>query len=463
MKRTLLILWLFIPLFTNSQHLNESRTIDGNLKYDMIDYSNRKPTWATEFDKVGLSDGVFICRKIISVPHLKGPDTIFYSRRYETYLYTPSGKKISKRSFDDIDAFSEGLARVVVKEPQHDGNFSFTYGTTKMGLINKHGEIIIPLIYRHVWNFKEKLVYVVDSLDRYGTFVNKENREVFNTRFSPYYLTNFQNGVCQVKTSNKQLNFINHKGQLLIPMVYDLIQEAISPRALQVVAKNGKYGLLGKDALLVVPLQYDLIDTLSEHSWQGHYQTQLQGKYGYIDVFTGKEIIPPRYQAFKPTSNTKLWAKSKGKWGLLRSNLNLAYPFEVDSLLSIQPAYTLFRQGNKIGVVDSTGRLIVPARYDKISQFHQGIAILVENDQLGYVNQEGRIIVKPMYSSGTYFQEGKATVKTFWMHYTIDEYHRRLDWGFNPIVYLCVLIGTAVVLLIGRLWSSYHRTRSQLS
>ncbi|PMD91983.1 hypothetical protein BWI97_21100, partial [Siphonobacter sp. BAB-5405] len=43
------------------------------------------------------------------------------------------------------------------------------------------------------------------------------------------------------------------------------------------------------------------------------------------------------------------------------------------------------------------------------------------------------------------FRNGKATVKTFFRHFTIDKNHTKLEQGFNNIVYV-LGIGTMLLL-----------------
>lgn len=442
----ILFLLLFISTYSYSQTPNHQSSVDN-------DIPQRKrvinlPDWANEYDEVYVSDDLFICKKIINMPVIrKTNDTIYFKKGYLTYLHTKEGVRLSRQPYDDISAFSNGFARVVQRNPDHDGRFDFLLEPTRMGLIDRSGHLVIPLIYRDVWYFREGLVYVVDSTYNKGYFVDANNRRVFEKEFSPYHSSNFQNGICHVRLGHQQYNFINHKGEYLIPKVYDFIELPGDWNAKQVVAKNGKYGLLGEKAKLLLTLSYDLIDTSASTHWNGLYQTKFNNKYGYVDVIAGKEVIKPDYQDFIHTPSSKIWAKKNNKWGLLQKNNKLIYPLKADSILSIKDDYSIVQEGTKRGVVDSTGKIVVPVTFDNVSPFYEDVAIVVQDNRIGYVTRSGKTIASPQYISGTYFRNGKATVKTFFRHFTIDKNHTKLEQGFNSIVYV-IGIGTMLLLYL---------------
>ncbi|OZI07021.1 hypothetical protein BWI93_17090 [Siphonobacter sp. BAB-5385] len=130
---------------------------------------------------------------------------------------------------------------------------------------------------------------------------------------------------------------------------------------------------------------------------------------------------------------------------MLQARQQVAYPFRVDSIVSIKDGYTIIQEKQKKGIVDSVGRLIVPVSYDNVSIFHEGIALLIKNERIGYVTRQGRIIAEPEYLSGTYFRSGKARVKTRFMQYTIDEHNRKIEKNLTSLSY--VIIGSFITLL----------------
>ncbi|PMD86519.1 hypothetical protein BWI97_26325 [Siphonobacter sp. BAB-5405] len=309
MKRLLSMLLICLPFPGFAQSLDPLHTIESKVFQGMIDYTSRKPHWAREFDEVGYSEGVFICHKYIHTPNLYQNDTISYRRSFKTYLYSTEGKRLSSQPYDDIGAFTEGLAPVVIKKPLHDGNFVGIHGKGRTGFINTKGEVVIPLIYTWISNFHEGVAFVGDSLERYGFFIDRHNRVVFKEKFSPFITTQFHNGICLVVDRNHQPNYLTHQCELLMPRVFDFIEDVAYSRPLRVVAKSGKYGLLGANTQSQLPLTYDLIDTTRKNQWRGWYQTRRNQGYGYVDAETGVEIMKPVFEDLRPASFSSLWAK----------------------------------------------------------------------------------------------------------------------------------------------------------
>ena len=87
---------------------------------------------------------------------------------------------------------------------------------------------------------------------------------------------------------NSKCGFIDKKGNLIIPFVYD--GSFSFSEGLAVVEMNGKDGFIDKKGNLIIPCIYEGAFSFSE----GFASVKLNGKYGFIDR-TGKVIIPFKY------------------------------------------------------------------------------------------------------------------------------------------------------------------------
>jgi hypothetical protein len=141
--------------------------------------------------------------------------------------------------------------------------------------------------------------------------------------------------------------------------------------------------------------------------------------YGLID-FSGKIILPIKYQRISILSN-----------GLIQTMVN-----------------------NRYGLFDIRGNVLAPVVYDEIDDFKDSVALVKINGKWGLLNKSGRVQVTPKYDDRFTFQSGVADVKMngvqikidtcgmrvenkFWKYSLREVYRRSILWGANyqPSIY----------------------------
>lgn len=92
-------------------------------------------------------------------------------------------------------------------------------------------------------------------------------------------------------TINGKDGFINHRGELVIPAIYDYAHFFSEGRA--AVAKNGKYGFIDSKGNVVIDLIYDNVGDFFDPN--GFASVKKNGKEGLIDR-NGKIVMPIIYE-----------------------------------------------------------------------------------------------------------------------------------------------------------------------
>lgn len=105
-------------------------------------------------------------------------------------------------------AFSDGMARAVLS----GSNF-------RTGFIDTTGNVVIPLAYRHVEDFKEGLAAFYDH-GKWG-FMDKQGNIIIPPRFEQMEQNGFYNGLCSVK-EHRQWGYIDRQGVFVWKAVKDL-------------------------------------------------------------------------------------------------------------------------------------------------------------------------------------------------------------------------------------------------
>lgn len=93
--------------------------------------------------------------------------------------------------------------------------------THKFGILNKNGDLIVPFIYDFMEQCEEvgtgKKYISVSKNYRYGA-LNQDFTDWIEPKYQEHFL--FWEGLAYVKFNNKY-GYINHKGEVVIPIIYD--------------------------------------------------------------------------------------------------------------------------------------------------------------------------------------------------------------------------------------------------
>lgn len=204
---------------------------------------------------------------------------------------------------------------------------------------------------------------------------------------------------------NGKVGYINTQGKLIIPAIYDDLQDpdnkydetwanAVSKEGTIVVAKNGKYGIIDTQGKTIVPFKYQELDDFSE----GMAAFRKGDKWGFLNQ-TGKEVIPAQY------------------------NLNGDFAGYYD----FSEGVANVGKNDKWGAIDKTGKVIVPIVYDNIQPTSQGLMGVQKGEYWGFVDKNNKTVIpfkfpeskvqrlSVNYNGASYFrfeEDGHALVTT---------------------------------------------------
>ena len=138
----------------------------------LLPISEPDSSWRKQYDIITPTEGLFVVKRYYN-------DTINpvrIERKWKAGVVNKNGNIVVPLVYDDISPFSEGLAEAVM------GAYCTSYWDSrnyqgfplggKHGFINKKGEIIIPLTYQAVGEFNEGLAWVITKEDDF-VFINQ--------------------------------------------------------------------------------------------------------------------------------------------------------------------------------------------------------------------------------------------------------------------------------------------------
>ncbi len=180
------------------------------------------------------------------------------------------GREKIAPGFEEARGFSDGLAPV--------------FNGTAWGYIDKKGQTVIDFKYADAALFHEGLARVcVDG--KYG-FVDKEGKEIITPKFEATY-PRFEDDLCLIRLGNRY-GFINKKGEYVINPQFD---DALPfSEGLAAVRLENKIGYINKDGRYVIEPIYDGYLTKESLFYQGHAVVYTEDKALLIDK-TGKTVV----------------------------------------------------------------------------------------------------------------------------------------------------------------------------
>ena len=279
--------------------------------------------------------------------------------------------------FDGVSDFSEGLARIFVRN--------------KVGFIDIQGNVKIQPEFDTVSEFSEGMAYAKIG-DKYG-YINKEGDFIIEPNF--YRCWDFENG-------------------------YALVMEEIISKGC-FIDKFGAIKLNGRNFLV------------SKYS-EGLINCSDNGDWGYIDI-NGNFVIKPSYKYAREFSEGKAAVSLKKING--KANKKDLYAFiSKDNEMIIPPLFsgadirfsedTCAVWDKGYGYIDSQGQLVIPCDFYLGQHFSEGLAVIKENDKskgYGYIDKSGTITIKPVFTSAENFKNGLASV-------TIGKEYNHYKYGY---------------------------------
>lgn len=294
----------------------------------------------------------------------------------------------------------------------------------KWGLINETGEVVLPVEYVMIGDFRDGLAEVKRESDdvndgKYG-LIDKTGRLVLPAEYDAVDIR--PGGYAEV-WRNGESSTVDRTGKE--PPKGDGIEFY---NGVAVVAKwepgHVTYNLIDKSGNIVAPLDFleDAFGCQIEPFSEGLAAictglSSGSGKWGYIDT-TGKLVVPFEYTDARPFSNgVAIVARDSYQWGVIDKTGREVVP--CGKYTGIQPfsdGFALARQPITEGlygdcIIDTTGREITSVgQYDDVGLYRgDGLAPVRIGKEVGYIDTTGQVVLPLKYYGGVslpYFAEG---------------------------------------------------------
>jgi len=400
------------------------------------------------------------CQSIAEQIYEEGSSDVDAVRKWA--IIDAAGKSSAQR-YDEVGSMENGLAPVrrdgkwgyvdakgaEVIAPTYEKAEPFFAGGEvakvtlggKMGLIDKTGKVVLPLQYDDIdtirwWQPAPDFLFV-NMGGKWG-LVDKAGKELFPPRYDA--LDMFAQDKVIFKSAGK-FGVATRAGEEVAPAKYDEIWGAWDGAKYAVMSRDGKWGMLDLDGKETVPPTYESIagsmeDTViikqnglwgavngkgvelippkyQDITGYGEFLLTMKmpdGKFGAMNLKTGKEAIPPLYEGMLRPSDGSVAVKRDGKWGYLDTDGKEIIPPAYDEALPFQGGNASVKRGDKRLFIDKTGAEIPAPNYDYFTAGGDGFFKVVRDGKWGFTDKAGKEIVPPKYTFVLGFTKGTALV-----------------------------------------------------
>ena len=262
----------------------------------------------------------------------------------------------------------------------------------KWGFINEKNEITIPFEYDFVNPFENGLAYAKNNGKEF--FITTRNLKLTGDYDEAGIFTFGRAPV----SKNKKWGFIDEKGNLVVPMLYDSV-EYFNHNGLSAVKRNGKAGFIDKYGKEIIPVIYemvkgeqldDIVIVRKNYKWAffNNFGKQLTD-FLYTDVQRAWKGDDTTFFANGPAS-----VKFSGKYSFLDKNLRSAFGnLSFDSATSFDSNRNAIVMNNgKYGILRNDGNFVIPIQYTAIENYNSNpnpnFYLLTKGDRYALLNSD---------------------------------------------------------------------------
>lgn len=239
--------------------------------------------------------------------------------------------------------------------------------------------------------------------DRYGDaywgFIDKKGTVIIPLVYDLAY--SFKEGLAYVKAKGGYYGFIDKKGKIIIPLEY--FGEGIFSEGLTALTKNGKAGYFDTKGNIILPFIYEDANAFKD----GKAVVKQNGERFFIDRSGNRIGIV--YDSYEPAVDGLIKVKKGNLYGFIDLNgkeiIPLIYPYA-----SLSGGFILVFMDHKAGIIDKTGKVIIPLIYEDGNWFYEGLVAMRKGKLWGFIDEKGNTAIEFKYTYVKPFKDGIAEV-----------------------------------------------------
>ncbi len=253
------------------------------------------------------------------------------------------------------------------------------------GIINNKNKIVFPFKYKSIRMYKMGILVQEDKtynfIDKKGKKISK-NYDKVEVNFNQYFDSVLD---CFKVKIGEKYTLVNNNFEEKLPLIYDKITffpyKNILDRLL--LERDGKKVIFDIAKWEETNLVFDKIQVIDDKEMI----VEENGKSGIVD-YTGTVILPLEYDSINYLTNYSsdgiLLVLTKNNKNALYANKKFFTEFDYDSMISFHSSIKI-EKDKKYGLMDAKGKIILPIAYETIEYNKKGKKIeATKNSEISY-------------------------------------------------------------------------------
>ena len=279
-----------------------------------------------------------------------------------------------------------------VAEP-FQNNLGIVAKNNKYGIIDKFGNVIVPLKYdliEHPKKYSNRAEVFVVKKNNSLQFLDKTAKPITEFNIKSY---RWEKGNMFIIENNENLfGAITNGGVYTIPSIYEEIQSFTD--SVTGAKKNGKYGLIDIDNNVVYPF---ISNNILPERFSDYFTVEKDGKFGLVDK-KGQTVLPFKYDSIDRcfySENPRFIVEQSGLYGVIDLNQNIIIPIKYDDIsnwVEYGPKEHFITKNGKKGLISREGKIVIPPIYDQIYVDNEQIIKVKVDENYGTINWKNQII-----------------------------------------------------------------------
>ena len=323
------------------------------------------------------------------------------------------------------------------------------YENGKWGVINGEGKTVIEPTYEEMIAIPDvtKDVFIVTYNVNYedetyqSKAINSKNQTLFTNYSKVEVISNYnkQNSLfyydnCLKVEKDGKYGLIDFSGKQLIDCLYDEITPVPYLKNSLITEKDGKKGLISSMGAVLINNEYSDITGLTEAYEDGYIVKNTEEKYGVIGT-NKKIVVPVQYESISSAHSGDFYiVKEEGKLKIFNAAEGATIDINASKVKSIDGENIIIENQDKYGLITATGEQKLDAEYQDLSYAFSNYYIAKLNDKYGLIDTEGNTKLEFKYDRLIYrkdadFLEGSNNEST-----TSDLMDRSLEVKLSGII-----------------------------
>lgn len=289
------------------------------------------------------------------------------------------------------------------------GEYASVRMDEKWGLINKDGQVVLPLVYDKISGASNDWEgYIAAAKDERWFLIDKTGNQYMDLQFDSIIINSYSGkGLISIWDYDAGVGMINEDLEMVLPIKYATIQYSEKHDCICAKDWNDVTHYFDTDGNELMPIYYGASDIsedglISVNNGEGFTLYNTEGTAIRYFVYKNVGCFHNGLARVENWDGLIGFMNEEGE-NITEFEFNDARDFSKDGLAAVC-------KNGKWGFVDETGKLIKECIYDEVQDFSEGRAAVCIDKKWGYIDCQGKEVIPLKFAQADHFSYSEVLV-----------------------------------------------------